>query len=184
MLAKAATWLASASTIGIMLAATAPSASAQQTPATPTPTSQADPVTTPSAPVAADGEIIVTATKRSETVSRVPLAISVVSGQNLKTAGVKNVSDLQNIVPGLNIGSGPFGTNLSIRGVTSTDQTSKGELGIAYNIDGVFVGRGQEQGVAYFPGTLPSTTGAAQLNISILSGSTIIGNATSQIVIN
>ena len=155
MLAKAATWLASAGTIGIMLAGTATSASAQQSTATPTPTGPADPVTTTAAPVAANGvtpdsEIIVTATKRSESASRVPLAISVVSGQNLKTAGVNNVSDLQNIVPGLNIGSGPFGTNLSIRGVTSTDQTSKGELGIAYNIDGVFVGRGQEQGVAYF----------------------------------
>lgn len=95
-------------------------------------------------------DIVVTATKRSEAASRVPLALTVVSGSNLKTAGVNNINDLQNIVPGLNIGAGNFGTNISIRGVTSTDQTSKGELGIAYNIDGVFVGRGQEQGVAYF----------------------------------
>ena len=96
------------------------------------------------------GDIIVTAMKRSESALRVPAAISVVGGGDLKTAGVNNVNDLQNLVPGVNIGTGTFGTNISIRGVTSTDQTSKGELGIAYNINGVFVGRGQEQGLAYF----------------------------------
>lgn len=96
------------------------------------------------------GEIIVTALKRSESVLKVPAAISVVSGGDLKTVGVNNVTDLQNLVPGLSIGTGGFGTNISIRGVTSTDQTSKGELGIAYNVDGAFVGRGQEQGLSYF----------------------------------
>jgi iron complex outermembrane receptor protein len=96
------------------------------------------------------GEIIVTALKRSQSVLKVPAAISVIGGGDLKTAGVNNVTDLQNLVPGLNIGTGGFGTNISIRGVTSTDQTSKGELGIAYNVDGAFVGRGQEQGLSYF----------------------------------
>lgn len=95
-------------------------------------------------------EIIVTANKRSENILKVPAAISVVGGADLKTVGVNNVTDLQNLVPGLNIGTGGFGTNIAIRGVTSTDQTSKGELGIAYNVDGAFVGRGQQQGLAYF----------------------------------
>jgi iron complex outermembrane receptor protein len=108
------------------------------------------PAAQPATPAEADGEIIVTALKRSESVLKVPAAISVLAGSNLKTAGVNTVTDLQNLVPGLNIGTGGFGTNISIRGVTSTDQTSKGELGIAYNVDGAFVGRGQEQGLAYF----------------------------------
>lgn len=104
----------------------------------------------PAAAPADTGEIIVTALKRSESILKVPAAISVVGGGDLKTVGVNNVTDLQNLVPGLNIGTGGFGTNISIRGVTSTDQTSKGELGIAYNVDGAFVGRGQEQGLSYF----------------------------------
>ena len=108
------------------------------------------PAAQPATPAEADGEIIVTALKRSESVLKVPAAISVLAGGNLKTVGVNTVTDLQNLVPGLNIGTGGFGTNISIRGVTSTDQTSKGELGIAYNVDGAFVGRGQEQGLAYF----------------------------------
>lgn len=104
-----------------------------------------------SPPADADtGEIIVTALRRSESVLKVPAAISVVGGGDLKTVGVNTVTDLQNLIPGLNIGTGGFGINISIRGITSTDQTSKGELGIAYNVDGAFVGRGQEQGLPYF----------------------------------
>jgi iron complex outermembrane recepter protein len=141
----------------------------------------------PQAAAPADtGEIIVTALKRSESVLKVPAAISVVGGGDLKTVGVNTVTDLQNLVPGLNIGTGGFGTNIAIRGVTSTDQTSKGELGIAYNIDGAFVGRGQQQGLSYFDiervevlrgpqGTLygRSSTGGA---INVITKKPVIGS--------
>lgn len=111
-------------------------------------------VTTTAAPTAEEPrnqqDIIVTALRRSESVLRVPATLAVLGGGDLKTVGVNNVTDLQNVVPGVNIGTAGFGTNISIRGVTSTDQTSKGELGIAFNIDGAFIGRGQEQGIAFF----------------------------------
>ncbi len=96
------------------------------------------------------GDIVVTALKRSQSVLKVPATIAVLGGGDLRTVGVTTVNDIQNVVTGVQIGSGSFGTNISIRGVTSTDETSKGELGIAFNIDGAFVGRGQEQGVAFF----------------------------------
>jgi len=99
---------------------------------------------------AQSGEIVVTAFKRAESALKVPAAISVLGGNDLKSVGVNSISDVQNLVPGVTIGSGSFGTNVTIRGVTSSDQTSKGELGIAFNIDGAFIGRGQEQGVAFF----------------------------------
>ena len=95
-------------------------------------------------------EVIVTAFKRPESSLKVPATIAVLGGSDLKTVGVNNVNDIQNLVSGVVIGNGPFGTQVSIRGVTSSDETSKGELGISYNIDGAFVGRGQEQGVAFF----------------------------------
>ncbi len=95
-------------------------------------------------------EVIVTAQKRSENVLKVPVTISVLSGNELKSTGVNTVSDVQNSVPGVVVGTGSFGTNVAIRGVTSSDQTSKGELGVAFNIDGAFIGRGQEEGVAFF----------------------------------
>ncbi len=117
----------------------ASSAYAQQ--AAPSSDTKADPVT---------GDIVVTAFKRSESSLKVAAAIAVIGGGDLKTVGVTTVNDVQNMVPGVVIGNGSFGTSVSIRGVTSSDETSKGELGIAFNIDGAFIGRGQEQGVAFF----------------------------------
>ena len=99
---------------------------------------------------AVGGDIVVTAFKRSESSLKVAAAIAVIGGGDLKTVGVTAVNDVQNLVPGVVIGNGSFGTVVSIRGVTSSDETSKGELGIAFNIDGAFIGRGQEQGVAFF----------------------------------
>ncbi len=134
---------------------------------------------------AQEGDIVVTALKRSQNILKVPATISVLGGGDLRTLGVNSVSDVQNVVPGVVIGTGNFGTNISIRGVTSTDQTSKGELGIAFNIDGAFVGRGQEQGVSLFDlervevlkgpqGTLygRSSTGGA---INVITRKPIIG---------
>jgi iron complex outermembrane receptor protein len=95
-------------------------------------------------------EIVVTATKRSESVEKIPEAISVIGGNDLKTEGIYSVSDLQNVAPGVNIGRDTFGVNINIRGVTTTDTTSKGEQGIAYNVDGIFMGRPREQGLALF----------------------------------
>lgn len=156
---------------------------AQETPASQT-------ATTPAAPLsdsaAQPGDIIVTALRRAENVLKVPATIAVLNGNDLKTVGVNTVNDIQNLVTGVNIGTGSFGTNVSIRGVTSTDETSKGELGIAFNIDGAFVGRGQEQGVAFFDlervevlkgpqGTLygRSATGGA---INIITKKPVIGD--------
>ncbi|GHC83386.1 TonB-dependent receptor [Novosphingobium pokkalii] len=122
------------------LAQTQPqSTPAQTTPAQTTQTQDSGPA-----------DIVVTAFKRAETSLKVPAAIAVLGGNDLRTVGVNSVNDVQNLVPGVVIGNGAFGTNVTIRGVTSSDQTSKGELGIAFNIDGAFIGRGQEQGVAFF----------------------------------
>ena len=95
-------------------------------------------------------EVVVTATKRSETVEKIPEAITVLGGQDLRTEGINSVSDLQNLAPGVNIGRDVFGVNINIRGVTTTDTTSKGEQGIAYNVDGIFIGRPREQGLSLF----------------------------------
>ncbi len=95
-------------------------------------------------------EVIVTATKRSESVLKVPAAISVIGGGDLKTAGVNTVTDLQNIVPGLSMTVGQDGVNIGIRGVTASDTSSKGEQDISFNVDGVYVGRGNARTSAFF----------------------------------
>jgi iron complex outermembrane receptor protein len=74
-------------------------------------------------PTAADngtiGDIVVTANKRSENVQRVPLAVSVLSPDQIKAAGVTQFSDLGRVSPSLVIRTAeqPVNSNISLRGV-------------------------------------------------------------------
>lgn len=95
-------------------------------------------------------EIIVTATKRAESVDKVPVAINVMSGENLRTMGIASVKDLQNLVTGLNVTDSIYGLNLNIRGVTTTDTTVKGAQGIGFSVDGAPINRPLARGVAFF----------------------------------
>lgn len=97
----------------------------------------------------ADGEIIVTANKRAEDVTKVPVAISVLGGDELRTLGVNSVSDVQNVAADVQVDRTPFGVNIAICGVTTTDNTSKGAQGIAFNVDGIYIGRPAIQGLAF-----------------------------------
>ena len=95
-------------------------------------------------------EIIVTATKTETALMKTPVAVSAYTGDTLKAQGVSSISDLQNITPAVVVGRTAFGVNIAIRGVTTTDNTSKGDQGIAFNVDGIPVGRPVQEGLAFF----------------------------------
>jgi outer membrane receptor protein involved in Fe transport len=67
-------------------------------------------------------EVVVTATKQADTVSRVPLSITAVSEQNLVEQGVKNAQDLSRVVPALTVTTSNTGNGatVAIRGIAST----------------------------------------------------------------
>jgi iron complex outermembrane recepter protein len=104
----------------------------------------------PPAPAGQLQEVLVTAEKVVEPTYRIPIAMSVLSGDGLKSEGIVNVSDLTNAVPSVIVGRDAFGININIRGVTTTDNTSKGEQGIGFYVDGIMLGRPLEEGLAMF----------------------------------
>jgi iron complex outermembrane receptor protein len=65
------------------------------------------------------GDIIITAQKRSENIQKVPLAVSVVSEEQLKASGVTQFQDLGKIAPSLTVrpAEHPVNANVSLRGV-------------------------------------------------------------------
>lgn len=95
-------------------------------------------------------EVVITAERTAGVPSKTPIALSVVSGEALKELGIVNAGDLQNLVPALNIGNQSHGVNIAIRGVSTTDLTSKGEQGVSFNLDGIPVSRPQVMGNAFF----------------------------------
>jgi len=94
--------------------------------------------------------VYVTALKRETALADTPLAVSVLAGEALEDAGVNSVVDLQNVAPSVQIDRSDFGVTINIRGVTTTDNTSKGSQGVAFNVDGVTIGRPREIGSAFF----------------------------------
>jgi outer membrane receptor protein involved in Fe transport len=67
-------------------------------------------------------EVVVTAQKRSERLSDVPISVTAASGEQLAAAGVSNPVQLEKIVPGLTVQQSSYGVPVfSIRGIGFLD---------------------------------------------------------------
>lgn len=97
----------------------------------------------------AEGDIVVTANRTSSLLSKTPIAMSAVSGDDLIAAGITNPTQLEESVPNLSIVRGN-GLQITIRGVTSTDGTEKGDPSAAFLVNGIYVARPQAQEVSFF----------------------------------
>jgi outer membrane receptor protein involved in Fe transport len=66
-------------------------------------------------------EIVVTAQKTSENLNKVPISMSVLTGQNLADEGIKGYEDLARAVPNVSFTNfgGPGQSNIEIRGISS-----------------------------------------------------------------
>jgi iron complex outermembrane receptor protein len=88
-------------------------------------------------------EVVVTATRRSERLQDVPLAVAAVSGDQLQSAGFKGITDLQYSVSGVQFGTTPNDSGFRLRGVGSAGGfTSSSESPVGLVVDGVVIGFG------------------------------------------
>jgi iron complex outermembrane recepter protein len=83
-----------------------------------------------------EGEIIVTARKRDESLQDVPLAISVLSGDALQLAGVLRSSELQFAVPGFYVQNFETRATITLRGVGA--QIAGGTSSVATHLNGIY----------------------------------------------
>jgi iron complex outermembrane receptor protein len=84
-------------------------------------------------------EVLVTAQRREQSVRDVPIAISVVTGDNIRTQGIEDVQRLAESIPSLVVsGQGQTfgGLSLSLRGIG----TQTGDPAVGFYIDEVYVG--------------------------------------------
>ncbi len=90
-------------------------------------------------------EIIVTAERRSENLQRTPVAISALSAETVEKLGIRQVTDLGNIAPNLNILPGTstsVGSVITLRGIaTPTDEMMTLDTPVGLYIDGVYLAR-------------------------------------------
>lgn len=86
-----------------------------------------------------DGDIIVTAQRREQSLQQVPLSISVIQAQSLERSNFTTVADLQFLSPGVNYNAN-FGGGFNIRGVGTQSLLMTAEQSVALIIDDVIQG--------------------------------------------
>jgi iron complex outermembrane recepter protein len=87
------------------------------------------------------GEIIVTATKQARSIEEVPISLAVVSGKTIEDRGFRYFTDLQAMVPSLQI-DGTNGNNaITMRGLGSGASNLAFEQSVGLFVDGVYSGR-------------------------------------------
>jgi outer membrane receptor protein involved in Fe transport len=89
-------------------------------------------------------EVVVTATKRDQSIQDVPIAMSAFSGDALEARGVNDLAALQSVSPSIqvyNSNSSTNGSTIRIRGVGTTGNNPGLEASVGTFIDGVYRSR-------------------------------------------
>lgn len=85
-------------------------------------------------------EIVVTARKREESMQEVPIAISAFSGEKLRDAGITNIKQIGQLVPGLQIDEAST-AQIWIRGIGQRDDGTRVDGPVGVYIDGLYIPR-------------------------------------------
>ena len=88
-------------------------------------------------------EIVVTATKREQTLQDVPVAVSVTTGATIEQAQIRDLKDLQTLVPTLRVTQlqSSANTNFIIRGFGNGANNAGIEPSVGVFVDGVYRSR-------------------------------------------
>ncbi|MGI4880864.1 MAG: TonB-dependent receptor [Janthinobacterium lividum] len=121
---------------------------AQTAPATATPSSGVPAAAAETETV--DGDIVVTAQKRRQSLQDVSAAVSALGADRLQSAQVNSLQDLQTIVPAVNFGSDFNQAKIFIRGVGANTSTTGSATGVALHVDGAYVARAEAQLTSLF----------------------------------
>ncbi len=97
----------------------------------------ADPAASQSSPTLQ--EIVVTATRRSQSLQKTAIPVSVVTGEVLATQGVTRPQDLDKVVAGLNLSPNGASNQVYLRGVGTFSINAFSDSAVAFNLDGVFL---------------------------------------------
>ena len=86
-------------------------------------------------------EITVTAQLRRQNLQRVPIAVTALSGSEVRRRGIHDLNTLANYVPGMSMSPFALGQSLiSLRGVSSNDDGPGTSSPVAVFVDGVYFG--------------------------------------------
>ena len=88
-------------------------------------------------------DIVVTASRSKEILRKAPVAVTVLTQDELTKSGANDIQTLASTAPNVQIGTIGFdnATFVSIRGISNTDPTPAGNPAVSTYIDGIYVGQ-------------------------------------------
>ena len=95
-------------------------------------------------------EIVVTAEKRPADLQNTPIAMSVVGAAELQSRHLISLTDLNGVVPGVQIYPVLNSTQVSIRGLGSTFLDPRAQAGVASSLDGLYFAQPTSNGGGFF----------------------------------
>ena len=97
-------------------------------------------------------EVVVTATKRSESLQEVPIAVTAMNQREIEQAGIVNIEGIALRTPGFSMGAYSAAQPLLfIRGIGSNERgAGGGETSVAMFVDNVYMNRASGQGTEMF----------------------------------
>ncbi len=97
-----------------------------------------------------EDEIIVTATKRAESLQDVSLSVSAFGEEQIERAGLDDVSRLELVVPGVNFSFAGNDAKFNVRGANSSNTFGDNASIVGAFVDGVYKNRASQQSRALF----------------------------------
>ncbi len=94
-------------------------------------------------------EVLVTAQRVAAPESRTPVAMSVLTGQQLDKLGIDNAAGIGKRLPNVHMDGAPDGLRITMRGVSNSDVTEKGDPSAAFMQDGIYIARPQSQTLSF-----------------------------------
>ncbi|MCC7461280.1 MAG: TonB-dependent receptor [Gammaproteobacteria bacterium] len=95
-------------------------------------------------------EVLVTAQNRVEDVQDVPIAIDLISGEEIARAGITDIRDLARLAPSIQITEDTTLTYVAIRGIGTSSNNETQDTSVIVNIDGEYINRPQVMNAAIF----------------------------------
>lgn len=97
-----------------------------------------------------DSTVVVTADRRQQNLQDYAGTAAVFTGDALKKRGIQNISDMNDVLPGLTVANNGINREVWIRGIGSSNNTELGDPAAATHWDGVYLPRPSGIGSAFF----------------------------------
>ncbi len=86
-------------------------------------------------------EVVVTAEKRAESLQDVSLAVTAITGDNMREQGITGIEDLASMAPGLMVSENGGNVEVAMRGIVTTNFVESGDSATSFHVDGVYYAR-------------------------------------------